>query len=143
MTMVELVLAVAITGIIVAFLGTAVYQIITVSRYGSDRLIARHELQNAAYWLNRDGQGATAASAGSGLLLTLSDNTSVTYALVGTELRRTAGSAQTVMARNISSAGFATGSRVITMSLTSSPQGRDNVSENGTYRVYRRPEAGG
>ena len=58
MTMVELVVAIAITGIIVAFLGTAIYQIITVTGYGNDRLTAVHELQNAAYWFNLDGQEA-------------------------------------------------------------------------------------
>lgn len=143
MTMVELVVTVAVTGIIIAFLGTAIYQIITITGYGNNRLIAAHELENAAYRFNLDGQQATAASGGSGLSLTLSDNSTVTYSLTGTELRRTAGGVNTILARNIASLNFSVANRVITMSLTSTPEGRDNVSENGTYQVYLRPKGGG
>jgi len=143
MTMVELVVATAVTGIIVVFLGTAIYQILTVTGYGNNRLIAAHELENAAYWLNRDGQQSITASGGSGLSLTLSDNSTVTYALTGTELRRTAGGNNIILARNIASLNFSVSNRVITMSLTSSLVGRDSVSENGTYQVYLRPTGGG
>jgi prepilin-type N-terminal cleavage/methylation domain-containing protein len=143
MTMVELIVVVAVTGIIIAFLGTAIYQLMTVTSYGNSRLIAAHELENAAYWLNRDGQQATAASGGSGLALTLSDNSSVTYSLAGTELRRSAGGDSMILARNITSLDFSISSRVITMSLTSSPECRDDASENGTYRVYLRPSEAG
>jgi prepilin-type N-terminal cleavage/methylation domain-containing protein len=91
MTMVELVVATAVAGIIVVSLGTAIYQILTVSGYGNNRLIAAHELENAAYWFNRDGQQAVSASGGAGLSLTLSDNSTVNYSLSSAELRRTAG----------------------------------------------------
>jgi prepilin-type N-terminal cleavage/methylation domain-containing protein len=142
MTMVELITAIAVTGIIVVFLGTAIYQILTVSGYGNDKLTALHELQNAAYWFNTDGQEAKTATGGSQLVLTLTDNSTVTYSLVGTELRRTAGGPQITLARNISSANFSFNNRVATMNLTSTPVGRDNVSENGTYMVYLRPVGG-
>lgn len=139
MTMVELVVVVAVTGIIVVFLGAAIYHIITVTSYGNSRLIATHELENTAYWFNRDGQQATAASGGNGLALTLSDNSSVTYSLAGTELIRSVGGDNMLLARNITSLNFILSGRVIIMSLTSSPEGRDNVSANGTYWVYLRP----
>jgi prepilin-type N-terminal cleavage/methylation domain-containing protein len=139
MTLVELLMAIAVTGLIVVFLGTAVYQIITVSEYGNDRLTALHELQNSAYWFNLDGQKAVNASADGGLLLTISETSSITYALVGTELRRTATGSEMTLARNIASAAFSIDNRVITMSLTSSPEGRDNVSESATYKVCLRP----
>jgi prepilin-type N-terminal cleavage/methylation domain-containing protein len=142
MTMVELVVAIAITGIIVVFLGTAIYQIITVSEYGNDRLTAMHELQNAAHRFSLDAQKAVSASVDGELLLTISETSSITYALVGTELRRTEDDSQTTLARNISSAEFSIDSRLITMSLTSSPEGRNNVSENGTYKVFLRPSEG-
>ncbi len=143
MTLVELVVAIAVTGIIVAFLGTAVNQISTVAGYGNDRLTALHELQNAAFWFNRDGQRAVTAIADSALQLTISESSLITYSLVGTDLRRTAGGDQMVLARNIVSADFSVDNRVVTMSLTSSPAGRDNVSENGTYKVYLRPSEEG
>jgi Tfp pilus assembly protein PilE len=143
MTMVELVVAVAVTGIIVIFLGTAIYQIITVSEYGNGRLTALHELQNVAHWFNLDSPGAKAATGGNQLILTLSDNSTISYSLVGTEMRRASGGPQMTLARNISSANFSINNRVITMSLTSSPAGRDNVSQNGTYMVSLRPAEGG
>ena len=144
LTLVELLIATAITGLIVSFLGTVIYQIITVTEYGNDRLTAMHELQNTAHWFNLDGQRASIASANGDLVLTISDNSSITYSLAGTELRRTAGGTQMILARNITSANFSIENRPITMALTSSPEGRQNVSENGTYKVYLRPaeEAG-
>jgi prepilin-type N-terminal cleavage/methylation domain-containing protein len=142
MTMVELIVAVAITGVIVAFLGTAVYQIITVSEYGNDKFTAMHELQNAAYWFNKDGQEAVTATGGNQLVLTLSDSSTVTYTLVSSELRRTAGAGQLILARNIKSLNFTVNTRLATMKLVSTPQGRSNVSETGTYMVYLRSVGG-
>ena len=138
-TLVELLITSAITGLIVNFLGTAIYQTITVTEYGNDKLIATHELQNAAHWVSLDGQMASTASGGNELALALADNSSITYSLVGTELRRSAGEDEMTLARNITSANFSIENRTITMSLTSSPEGRDSVSENGTYKVYLRP----
>ena len=139
LTLVDLIIAVAVVGLIVSFLGTAIYQMLTVTEYGNDKLTAMHELQNAAHWFGLDGQRAVSASVDGDLLLTISESSSITYSLAGTELRRTAGAAQMTLARNITSANFSIENRVITMSLTSAPEGRDSVSENGTYQVYLRP----
>ena len=140
--MVELITAVAVTGMIVSFLGTAVYHIITVSEYGNDEFTALHELQNAAYWFNKDGQEAKVATGGgSQLILTLTDNSTVTYTLDGNNLQRTAVGQQITLARNISnnSSIFSVNDRLVTMRLISAPPGRENVSENGTYMIYLRP----
>ena len=140
--MVELIVAIAITGIIVAFLGTTIYQIITVSEYGNNRFTALHEVQNAAYWFNVDGQGAINATGGSQLVLTLADNSTVSYSLSGTNLLRSSIGSQMTLARNISNASFSVSGRVITINLTSSPVARDAVSQNGTYMVFLRPAGG-
>jgi prepilin-type N-terminal cleavage/methylation domain-containing protein len=139
MTMVELMMTIAITGIIVTFLGTAVYQIINVSGYGNDRLSAQHELQNAASWFNVDIQQSVAATGGNQLVLTLSDNTTVTYSLVGNVLRRTSSGPYMTLALNISSAAFSITNRLASMTLFCVPSWRDNASENGTYMAYLRP----
>ena len=138
-SLVELFVATAITGLVVSFLGTAIYQIITVTEYGNDRMIAMHELQNAAHWVSLDGQMASTASGGNELTLTLPDGSTVTYAVVSTELRRTAGDSQMILARNISEICFSVENCIITMTVTSSPEGRQNVSEQGTYKVCLRP----
>jgi prepilin-type N-terminal cleavage/methylation domain-containing protein len=139
MTMVELIIAVAVTGIIIAFTGTAVYQIINVSGYGNDHLSAQHELQNAASWFQLDTQGAITASGGSQLTLMLSNNSTVTYALTGTELRRSTGIVQTTVGRNISSVVFSVSGHLATMSLVCAPSWRDSTSESGSYTGYLRP----
>jgi len=138
-TLPELLITVAITGLIVGFLGTAIYQIITVTEYSNDRMIAMHELQNVAHWFSRDGQMASTASGGNELVLALPDDSSITYAVVDTELCRTAGDSQMTLARSISDISFSIENRIITMSITSSPEGRPNVSEQRTYKVCLRP----
>ena len=138
-TLVELVIAVAITGLIVSFLGTASYQIITVTEYGNDKMTAMHELQNIAHWVCLDGQMASTVSGGNELVLTLTDDSLITYAVNGTELRRTVGGSQMTLARNIISANFSVENRIITMTIASAPEGRWDVSENGTYKVCLRP----
>lgn len=140
-TLPELLITVAITGLIVSFLGAAIYQIVTVTDYSSQRITAMHELQNVAYWFSRDGQMASAASGGSELVLTLPDDSSITYAVVDNELHRTASESQMTLARNISDVSFAVADRVITITITSSPVGRWDISEWGTrqYKVCLRP----
>ncbi|MBA7614138.1 hypothetical protein ES703_21400 [subsurface metagenome] len=138
-TLLELLITVAITGLIVGFLGTAIYQIITVTEYSNDRMIAMHELQNAAHWFSRDGQMASTASGGNELVLALPDDSSITYAVVDTELCRTAGDSQMTLARNVSDLSFSIENRIITMNITSSPEGRPNVSEQRAYKVCLRP----
>ena len=142
-TLVEMLIATAITGLIINVLGVVVYQIITVTECSSDSMIALHELQKAAYWFNIDGQKANAASSGNELVLTLPDDSSITYVLVGTELQRNAGESQMVLARNIEASSFSVHNRVVTMNLTSSPAGRQHVSEQAAYRVYLRLSGGG
>jgi prepilin-type N-terminal cleavage/methylation domain-containing protein len=138
-TLVELVIVVALTGIIASVIGSAIFQLSTVSGYGEARLTAMHELQNAGYWLNRDGQMSASASGGASLSLSIPSAPGVTYTLVGTNLRRYDGTSTIVMAKNISSASFSVSGRVITMTITSAPPGRDQVSQQGTYSVAMRP----
>jgi len=139
MTLVEMIVAITITGVIVVFLGTAVYHILTISAYGNDEFTALHEMQHAAYWFNKDGQEAKAATGGSQLVLTLSDNSTITYSLTGTNLLRGADGQQMTLARNISSVTFSVVGQLVTMYITSTPVGTSGVSENGTYMVYLRP----
>jgi type II secretory pathway pseudopilin PulG len=165
-TMVDLIIATAITGLVVSFLGTSIYQMLTITDYGNGKLIATHELQNAAYWFQRDGQEAREATGGSNLVLTLTDNSTITYTLNQTRLQRAVSPARTtitpverqqsllliaepimerrisgsmVLAKNITEAEFTINDRLVTMSLTSSPESRDIINESGTYQVYLRP----
>jgi prepilin-type N-terminal cleavage/methylation domain-containing protein len=154
-TLPELLVTVAITGLIVGFLGTMVYQMLTVTEYGGDKMTATHELQNAANWVSYDGQMAKTASGGSKLVLLLPDSSQVTYELVGTELLRNEGESQMTLARNISAVQFSVEERtehvtagvfsedrrlrIITMNVTSAPEGRPNIIEERQYKICLRP----
>ncbi|MBI2852602.1 MAG: type II secretion system protein [Chloroflexi bacterium] len=143
MALVELLVAIAITGLIIGLPGTAIYQFFAVTESGSRTLTALHDVQNAASWFALDGQMATSANVSSGLELTLSDNSTIEYELEGSgplyELRRSAGGSEIVLARNVADAVFTLDGRVITMTITSSPVNRWGVTETRTYKVYLRP----
>ena len=138
-TLVELMIVIAITGFIVSAVGTAIYHIVTVPEYGNDKITAMHELQNSAHWVSIDGQMAKSASGGNQLILTLPDDSTIDYVLEGNELHRIAGTSNRTLANNITGANFSVSNRLITMDITSTPDGRWSVSENATYKVCLRP----
>ena len=141
-TLVELLVVISITGLIASFLGSAVYQMFTVTEYGNSKMTAIHDLQNISNWLNRDGQMASTAIGGSQLVLTLPDTSTIAYELIGTELKRSDGSTQITLAWNITSATFTVSDRTVTLDITSAPVGRQDASHQGTYQVYLRPSGG-
>jgi hypothetical protein len=116
--------------------------VVTIPEYGNDRVTALHELQNVAHWVNLDGQMAQSATGGDELVLTLPDNSLISYTLAGTDLVRSTGTANRTLANNITTINFSVQDRYITMDITSSPAGRWGVSENETYKVYLRPTEG-
>lgn len=138
-TLIELLVTIAITGIIFTVIGTAIYQLSTVSGYGNDKLTADHELQNAAYWFNLDGQTAVTSTGGDILSFSLPSGNIITYSLEGTVLERSVGPVTTTLAQNISSANFSVEGRLVSMDITSSPSGRANVNVQQVYKVYLRP----
>jgi prepilin-type N-terminal cleavage/methylation domain-containing protein len=137
-TLVELLITLAISGIIFSAVGSAIYQLSTVSGFGNDLLTANHELQNSAYWFTRDGQSALQAKAGTTLSYLLPDNRTVIYSLNGADLLRTDGDAGLTLARNISAVSFTVNSGLVSMNITASPSGRAKVSEQRQYQVYLR-----
>ncbi len=138
-TLVEMLIATAITGFLVAALGLAVQQVFAVPERGNDQVAALHAVQNAAFWVSWDGQTAKAASGGSGLTLTLPDDSLVSYTLSEGELHRISGAAERTVARNITGVVFTVDGRVINMNIVAAPDGRWGVSENHSYQIFMRP----
>ena len=140
-TVVELLVAVAISGVIASLMGTAIYQFFAVTGRGSDEMTAVHNIQNAAHWFSIDGQQASAATAGASLTLTIpSPANTVTYTLSGSEvIRTTVGLPPLTVARNITALSFILDGRVVTMTIKSEPAGGWGVSETKKYKVYLRP----
>jgi len=57
----ELILVIAIMGLIVSVLAMTIYQIINITGRGNDEMVVQHDLRNAATWLNRDVLSASKA----------------------------------------------------------------------------------
>jgi prepilin-type N-terminal cleavage/methylation domain-containing protein len=138
-TLVETLIAIAITGFIVTVLGLSVQQVVTVPEQGDDQVAALHAVQNAAHWVSLDGQTAKSASGGSSLNLTLPDSSVISYTLSGGSLHRTYKGVNRTIAKDISSLNFTIEGRVITMSITAAPNSRWSISDNQTYQIYMRP----
>jgi prepilin-type N-terminal cleavage/methylation domain-containing protein len=138
-TLLEILIAAAITGFLLTALGLAARQVLAVPERGNDQVTALHALQNAAHWVSRDGQTAKSASGGDSLTLTLPDDSSISYTVSGDELHRVAGGTDRIIAQSITDASFTINGRVINMSIVAAPEGRFGVSENLACQVCMRP----
>ena len=148
--MVELIIATAITSLIVSGLGTAIYLIITITERGNDEASALHDIRNAAYYISSDAQMASTTDLIDGadpvdnLSLEWTDgfgnSYSSSYQLSGTELQRQYNSTTTTVARYVSSVEFSISGDVLTFSVESAPSGRWQVSRETTSIVNLRPD---
>jgi type II secretory pathway pseudopilin PulG len=138
-TLVEAAITIAITGFLVTVLSLIVQQIVTVPEKGGDQVNALHSVQNAAHWMTLDGQMALSAIGGDDLIMTLPSGTVISYALSGTDLKRSYGSTTQTVAEDVASVNFTVQDRVIYMSIVATPNSRWNISESQTYQVYMRP----
>jgi len=119
--------------------GLAVKQVVTVPEQGNAHVDALHALQSAAHWVSLDGQAADSATGGGSLTLMLTDNSTVTYTLSGSNLQRTGDNITRTVAQYIAYVDFSVQGRTITMNVTAAPGSRWSVSENQTYEIAMRP----
>lgn len=133
----ELLIGLAIAGLIAGFLSTFAMETIRVTNSGNDHLLVSDDLRSTAAWLSRDGQMADFASssaATSSLVLSWTDAYSganigyqAAYAVAGSELLRAYGvrggtQVTTTVARHIASSQdvrFLLGSGLLTATITS------------------------
>lgn len=148
MTLVELLMAAGISAMLVGVLGSAIFQFMQVTERGNDQFRALHDLQNAGYWLTLDGKRAQTTTLIEGAQpvesMTLnwtdgSESHTATYSLSATALQRNHNGTITIVARHVSSVGFSISQGVITTTVTSSPEGRWEVSKEMTYKTCLRP----
>ncbi len=148
MTLVETIMAAAITVMLAGVLGSAIFQFMQGTEEGNDQFRALHDVQNAGYWITLDGKRAETsnlvegAQPVDGMTLSWTDGGqahTVVYALSGNDLQRNHNGTITLVARHVSSVGFSTSQGIITATVASSPDGRWEVSEEATYKVYSRP----
>jgi prepilin-type N-terminal cleavage/methylation domain-containing protein len=137
-SLVELMVTLAITGLIFTVAGGLIYQINVVTDYGNDKLTTWHEMQNLSNRYYIDGYEAVSAVGGSTLTLQLATGQKVIYELAGTDVTRTENGSSTILARNISSLNFTIQDRLINMSITTSALDRMDKSETAAYEVFMR-----
>lgn len=150
--LIGLLVGVAIVGLISSSAGLAVSQSIRFSHWGNDKFEALHDIENAAYWISRDGRMADTtdlvdgAQPVSGVTFQWVDQFDLgsvqhtsTYQIVGNEIHRNYDGVTRILARNISQLGFSLNSQLITVTMASSPPGYAEVREEGNYLIYLRP----
>ncbi len=144
-TIVELLVTLAITGLMVGMLSTVMYQVGDMSARGNNQLRVQHDLQNAAIWLNRDVLCASppAAISGTRMVLTCPDlvnNSShtITYTLASPDLVRSHSNGSTLtVARHVISVDFTSPvSSCVLITITSQA---GDVKGNAPLRLDMRP----
>src|SRR3990172_6223548 len=149
-TLVELLVALAVTSSVIGLLSTALFQFLTATSGGHDRLAVQRDHDTAFQWINRDAQMAVPelATVGSDLTLQWADvvGTPTTYessySQSGAELVRAltvdgTPSSQTV-ARHLVASGFSASrsGNLLTVSITSA---MGDVTQTRTESIYMRP----
>ena len=148
----EILLALTLSSILLTSVGAALHQFTRASDRGGAQLSALHDLQNASFWLTRDGTRADALNLADGgpaqtsvTMTWTSDGQphTVTYSLSGTQLQRDHNGAVTTVARHVINAQFTVASRLMTASITSSLAGEADLAESASFHIWLRPVAGG
>lgn len=152
LTLVELLIALSISGLAIAAATATINQLFWLGSRNQNHMVAVRQVQNAGYWISRDGVMAQGVTMGpsSGFPLTFSwtewgtsQTTTVTYTLSDSVLSRQ----QTVdnatitstIARYITSAQaeFPTGNeKLLTVTMTAQV---GTLSETRTYKIKPRP----
>lgn len=158
-TLIEMLVAMAVGGMLMAGIVTAVFQIV----YGAGQIkresVALADIDNAAHWLTRDvvlGQSTDlvdGAPAVSQMTLTWNDSTwwaeqeesvshSVIYTYSGTALQRNYDGVVTTVGRHLTDVGFSLDDRLVTITLTSSLEEEPRSAVTRNYKIQMRAETG-
>ena len=146
-TLVELIIAVAITGIITGGITMTIFQVFGGNERTSNHMTAIRQVQNAGYWISHDTQMAQEVNdnptAPEVLILTWTewDNTAhqVTYTLQGTELWRDDSGQQLRVAQYIESISCQFAGGKLTLTVTATVGGWKPASETRVYEIIPRP----
>jgi prepilin-type N-terminal cleavage/methylation domain-containing protein len=147
LTLVEMLVAVAISSMVAAGLGTALHQFLTTSERTRVAQGALHDVQNTGHWLTIDGKKTTSTSLVDGdpatevmtLAWTIDSIVhNITYYRDGSELKRDNDGAVITVARNVTDVSFSRSGQLITVNLESSPAGRWDYNKNATFNIWIR-----
>jgi type II secretory pathway pseudopilin PulG len=144
MTLIEILIALAITSVVVGGLAAAIYTIMSVTGRGNAEISILRDIQSASYWINNDARIArdvtlTGGVPASGIILDWDDSEgnphSCNYTLTGRVLIRNFNGTSSTIAWNISSLEFSLNDNVLTYTLISETEGRWVVNKDVTGYV--------
>ena len=162
-TLIELLVAIAITASVTGAIATTLYQVIIGNAQGSNHITAVRQVQNAGYWITRDGQqaqviidGDDSATVGVTEFLVLSwvdwtaaTSNRVAYTIIGNELHRSlsingGAAVETTVARfinvNPADTNVTLNGNVITLTVTATVDGFPRIiNETREYQIVPRP----
>ena len=147
MTLVEILIALAISGVIIGALGASIYTIVSVTGRGNAEIAVLRDIQSASHWINNDVRmvrevNLIGGDPASGLVLDWDDSEgnphSCNYTFAGRELIRSYNGTSSIIAWNVSSIEFSQNDDVLTYTLTSETEGRWVVNREMTGYVSLR-----
>ncbi|MDP2744162.1 MAG: hypothetical protein Q8P00_03735 [Dehalococcoidia bacterium] len=153
----ELLVAMAVGGALLAGLVTSIYQVSWYAIRTRDQVVAQTDIDFATLWLKKDIPMAATTDLTdldpvprSSVTLTWTDSTgwappetashTSTYALSGTQLLRTYDGAVTIAGRQITYLGFTQSGRIISVVITATGPGISRASETLKFTVKMLPE---
>lgn len=158
-TLIEILVAMLVGGMLMAGIVTAVFQIVYGAGQIREESVALSDIDNAAHWLTRDvvlGQSTDLVNGApqvSQMTLTWNDSTwwaeqeesishYVTYTYSGTALQRNYDGVVTTVGRHLTDVGFSLDGRLVTITLTSSLEEEPRSTVTRNYTIYMRAETG-
>lgn len=147
----ELLAGMAITALIIGAIVGLIFQEWSGTATAKTSVTVAHEIRNAARWISQDGMMAEntdlteEADLVDSLTMTWIERYdfaniphSSSYFLEGTQLRRDYDGIVTTVARNISKIEFSQAGRLLTVSISSTPQWWKSATVEKSYNIYLR-----
>jgi len=158
-TLIEILVAMLVGGMVMAGIVTAVFQIVHGAGQIKEESVALADIDSAAHWLTRDvvlGQSTDLVNGApqvSQMTLTWNDSTwwaeqeesiahSVIYTYSGTALQRNYDGVVTTVGRHLTNVGFSLDGRLVTITLTSSLEEEPRSTVTRNYTIYMRAYTG-
>ena len=147
MTLIEILMALGISGVIIGGLAASIYAITSVTGRGNAEITLLRDIQSASHWISNDVRMArdvtlTGGVPANGIILGWDDSQenphSCTITRTGKELIRNLDGVSSTIAWNVSSVEFSMNDDVLTYALTSETEGRWELTKEITGQVNLR-----
>ena len=147
MTLIELLIALSISGVIIGGLGASIYTIMSVTGRGNAEISLLRDIQSASHWITNDALMARdivliGGAPANGIVLSWDDSQGIphssNFSHSGRELIRSFNGTSKIIAWHVSSVEFSLNDDVLTYTLASETEGRWVVNKEVTGQVNLR-----